>query len=55
MSTPDRVGSSLRKAEVLHLPSLNEIAHCSGYILDRHHWIDSMLVQKIDHVGIEAL
>jgi hypothetical protein len=46
--------SGLRKAEVLDLAGLNQILHCARDILDRHVWIDAVLVEKIDDIGLEA-
>src|SRR6266567_4247454 len=50
----DGVCSGFRKAEVLYLAGLNQILHRPRYILDRYVWIDAVLVQDIDDVGLEA-
>jgi len=48
------VCSGLRKSEVLDLARLNQILDCARDILDRHVWIDAVLVQEIDDIRLEA-
>ena len=48
------VCSGLRKAEVLDLAGLNQMLDRASDILDGHVWIDTVLVEEIDDVGLEA-
>src|SRR4029450_1664458 len=51
----NRLHASLRQPEVPDLPRLNELFDCSSDILDRDVWIDAVLVQEIDSIGVEPL
>src|SRR6266567_4961262 len=46
--------SGLRKAEARDLAGLNQILDCARNILDGHVWINAVLVEEIDDVGLEA-
>jgi hypothetical protein len=48
------VCTGFSKTEVLNLASLSQILHCARDILDRHVWIDTVLVEEIDYVRLEA-
>jgi len=48
------VRTGLRKAEVLDLAGLNQFFHCACDILDWHIWIDTVLIEKINDVGLET-
>ena len=50
----NRVCSGLRKAEVFDLAGLNQILHRARNLFDGHVWIDAVLVEEIDNVGLEA-
>jgi hypothetical protein len=55
MCATDSLHACFRKAEVLDLTLLNQVLHRSCYILDRHVWVNPVLIVQIDHVGLEAL
>src|SRR6266567_8343888 len=55
MCATNRPHACLRQAEVLHLALLNQVFHRSSYVLNRHVRINAMLIEKVDHVGSEAL
>ena len=54
VSPPNRLCSSFRKAEVLHLTFPNQVPHRSRHILDRHVRVNTVLIEKIDNVGLES-
>src|SRR5215213_8659967 len=45
----------LRKAEVQHLPGLDQILDGAGHVFDWHCGIDAVLIVEIDAIGPEAL
>ena len=45
----------LRKAEVQHLPGLDQILDGAGHVFDWHGEIDAVLIVEIDAIGPEAL
>ena len=51
----DRLHPCFRKAEVLDLAFPDQVLHHSRHVFDRHVRIDTVLVQQIDNVGLEAL
>jgi len=55
VSPPDGLSSRLGQGEVLHFAPLDEFLDGSRNILNRHGWIDAMLVEKIDHVNLQSL
>ena len=55
MGATNRFCACLRKSEVLDLALLNQILHRSGDVFNRHVRVDPMLVEQIDHIGLEPL
>ncbi len=55
MRAADRPYSCFRKTEVLDLALLDQVLHCSSYIFDRHGRVDPVLIEQIDHIGLQAL
>src|SRR5438128_1771499 len=51
----DRLHSGFRKAEVLDLTFLNQVLHSSRHVFDWHVWINAMLIEQIDGIGLESL
>src|SRR5207249_8851157 len=49
----DGLHSCFRHAEVLHLALPNQFLDRSGHILDRHVWVNPVLIVEIDHIGPE--
>ena len=37
------------------LALLDEVPDCTRHVFNRHIWVDAMLIEDIDHVGLEAL
>ena len=52
VSFADRVYARFRQAKMLHLTLVDQFLHSSGNFLDRHVWIDAMLVEDIDVVSL---
>jgi hypothetical protein len=50
----DRLHARLRKPEVLDFAFANQVLHGSRHILDRHVPVDTVLVEEIDPIGLEA-
>src|SRR5437588_12863627 len=50
----DRLWRSFAQSDVAHLPVLDELAHRSYCLLDRHVRIDPVLVVEVDVVGPQA-
>lgn len=51
----DRLGTRFGKAEVPDLALLNQLLDGACHIFDGHLRIDTVLVEQIDHVGLESL
>src|SRR5579884_3858169 len=51
----DGLYASLGKAEVLDLAFLDKFLHGSGDVFDGHIRIDAVLIEKIDHISLQAL
>src|SRR2546423_4203204 len=51
----DRLHASFGKAEVLHLPLLNQFFHRARDIFDRYVRIDTVLIKQIDRLDFEPL
>jgi hypothetical protein len=51
----NRLCSSFRKTEMLHLTFVNKFLHRSGDVFDRDVQIDPMLIKQIDDIGLEPL
>src|SRR6185437_10457978 len=49
----DRLRAGFGHSEMTNLAFRDEILHGSGYIFNGHRGIDTMLIKKIDHVGLE--
>src|SRR6185369_4276210 len=54
MCATDRLHSCLGKAEVLDLPFSNQVLHGTRHVLDWHRWINTMLIEQIDGIGVES-
>ena len=48
MRPADRPGGRLGHAEVLHLAGLDKVLDCARDVLDRHLWVDAVLVVEVD-------
>ncbi len=55
MGAADRFGAGLGQTEMFHLALADQLLDRTGDILDRHVRIDAMLIEKIDHIGFQAL
>src|SRR5260221_13943184 len=55
MGSTDRSGARFGQAEVPDLALANQILDRSGYILDRHVRVDTVLVEQIDAFDVEPL
>lgn len=55
MGAADGVGRGLAQAQRAHLALLHQLAHGADRILDRHRWIDAVLVVEVDHVDAQPL
>src|SRR5579875_3687386 len=55
MSTPNRLDTRFRKTEVFDLTSLNQLLDCPRNILDRHIWINPVLIEEINSLNLQAL
>src|SRR5947207_776952 len=55
MGTADALGVRLAEAEMAHLALLDEAAHRTDRVLDRHARIDAVLVVEVDRVDPEPL
>src|SRR5258705_11629997 len=47
--------ASLRHTEMFDLPLLDELPDCTRHVFDRNIWVYAMLIEQIDHIGIEEL
>src|SRR5205085_11236003 len=47
--------AGLRHTEMFDLTFAHEVPNCTRYLFNRYTRIDAMLIQKIDHVGLEPL
>src|SRR5215212_4247440 len=54
MGTPDRPYPCFGEAEVLDLALPDQLLHGAGDVLDRYVWIDPVLVEEVDAVGLQA-
>src|SRR5436190_12303230 len=55
MCATNGLHSRFRKAEVPDLAFLNQIFHRSRHVFDWHIRVDTMLIEKIDHISPEPL
>src|SRR5207249_10622847 len=55
MCATNRLHSSFRKAEVLHLALLKQLLHRTGDVFDRHAGIDAVLIEQVDNVSPKSL
>ncbi len=55
VSAANRLCSCFRKAEVLHLPFLNQVLHRSGHVFDWHVRVNTVLIEQIDGIDLESL
>src|ERR1700691_1725693 len=55
MNSTDGLCPGFGQAEMLHLAFLNQIPHGAGHLLDRYGGVDSVLIQEINEIGLEAL
>src|SRR5438874_8762005 len=55
MCATNRLHSSFREAEVLHLTCSNQFLHRTGDIFNRHAGIDAVLIEQIDNIGPQSL
>src|SRR5258708_9928411 len=47
--------TGLGKAEKAYLSLLDQITYRTGHILHRHLWIDTVLIQQVNVIGLESL
>jgi hypothetical protein len=50
----DSTNSCFRKSEVLHLTLLNQFLHRSCYLLDGDIWIDTVMIEEVDDIGLQS-
>ena len=55
MGPPDRVRVRFRQAEQRTLPAFYQVGHGADSVLDRHVWIDPVLVVEVNDLHAEAL
>src|SRR5258708_868585 len=55
MGAPDVGYASLGKTEKSYLSLLDQIAYRTGHLLHRHFWIDTVLIKKVNVIGLESL
>jgi hypothetical protein len=55
MCSADRLYAGFRQAEVLHLALLDEVLHGSRDVFYRNLRIHAVLVEKINHIGLQSL
>ena len=55
MGATERPDAGFRHAEVLDLALRDQLLDCPGDVLDRHVWIDSMLVEEVDGFDAQPL
>src|SRR5258706_3696446 len=55
MGAPDVGYTGLGKAEKAYLSLLDQITYRTGHILHRHLWIDTVLIQQVNVIGLESL
>ena len=53
MCATNRPYACLRQSEVLHFALLNQFFHRTGHVLNRHTWINAVLIKKVNHIGPE--
>ena len=53
MCATNRPHACLRQAKVLYLALLNQVFHRTGHVLNRHTWINAVLIKKVNHIGPE--
>jgi hypothetical protein len=51
---PDGVRAGLGESEVTDLTGLHQFGDRAGHILDRHIRVNPVLIEAIDHVGLES-
>src|ERR1700730_4954429 len=54
MGPPDALRPSFAQPEVTDLALLDEPRHCADGLLDRHPWVDTVLIVEIDDIDTEA-
>src|SRR5579872_6221175 len=55
MRSADGLRSCFGEAKMLHLALFNQFLYCPGNVLNRHLWIDTVLVEKVDDVRFKPL
>src|SRR5271169_963566 len=55
MSAPNGFCSRFRKSEVFDLTFLNQVLYGSGHVFDGHVRVDSVLIEQVDGIDLEAL
>src|SRR5215510_15505413 len=55
MRSLDSLRPGLAQPEITHLALLDEARHCADRVLDRHRWIDAVLIVEIDDIDAEPL
>ena len=55
MSAPDRCGAGFRQSEVPDLALLNQVFHRARDVFDGNVRIDAVLIEQVDHVGLQPL
>ena len=53
MRPADRLRARLGEPKRAHFARLDEIGHRANRILDRHGWIDAVLIEEIDYIDAE--
>src|SRR4051812_10052449 len=55
MRRADRLRRRFRQAEEAYFPLLLQARHLADRVLDRHVWVDAVLVVEIDDVDVQPL
>ena len=53
MGTTNGVDTGLGQTEVAHLALLDKISHCASHLFHGDIGIDAVLIEEIDHIGVE--
>jgi hypothetical protein len=52
MSPTSVRSTNLRHTEVLDLTFMDEVSDCASHFVDRHIWVDAILIEQVDEVGV---
>src|SRR3954470_10302900 len=49
----NRLLACFGQSEVANFSGADEVRHGAHHILDRHAWVDAMLIQQVDAIGLQ--